>query len=135
MSQTPAISPIRTDEVPFVASALKKGLRTTVFEAKSNYDAFAVINPLINTILAKADILVARASGRCQGFVMFEDVDGIALVHVYVRSDARRDGVAKALLEAALEKIDPESSLESYFPTERWAEKAAAWGFYVPESL
>lgn len=118
-----------------MASALKKHLRSTVFGEKSNYEAFRDINPLVNALLPKAATLVARRGSRALGFVIFEDVDGIALVHVYVREGERREGVAKHLLAAAYEHIDPESTLESFWPSERWAEKATEYGFYVPEAM
>lgn len=126
---------MRVSETGFVARAMKEHLKDTQFSGKSNYEAYRVVNPLVNDILAKAQILVASRGHRALGFVCFEEVDGIALVHVYVREGERREGVAKELLVAAYDRIDPESTFESYFPTERWRETATRYGYFVPTEL
>lgn len=126
---------MRVSETGFVAKAMKEHVRDTQFKGKSNYEAFRVVNPLVNDILAKATILVASRGNRALGFVAFEEVDRVALMHVYVRDGERREGVAKELLVAAFDQIDPESTFESYFPTDRWRDLAERYGFFVPESL
>lgn len=129
------ISPALTSETAFVASALKKGLRSTVFADRNNYEAYAIINPLVNDLLTKAQVLVARRGSYAIGFAAYQDVDGVALVHVYVRAEERRKGYARELLDAALAEIDPSASLETFFPTDRWRETAERYGFYVTETL
>lgn len=126
---------MQVDEIAFCARAMKEHLRSTLLADKSNYEAYVVANPVVNDLLAKAQVLVARRGNRALGFIAWLDVDGIALVHCYTREGERRQGVAQDLLVAAFQHIDPESTLESYFPTHRWAEVATRYGFYTPETL
>ncbi len=142
---------MQTDDTAFVAKALKEGLRHSDIKLSSacgeddptlgemsNWEAYKVVNPLVNDLLTKAEVLVARRLNRNLGFVAFQEVDGVALVHVYVRAgkpSERQRGVAKLLLDAALGHISPEAALESYFPSSRWAAKGADYGFYFPEVL
>lgn len=144
MSKTFDIAPARPDQYAFVAKALKEHLRHSSNEIGTppkalkdlaNFEAYRFLNPYINDLLPKCDVLVASRGTYYLGFVMFQDVDGICLAHVYVRGDERKKNVAKALLASAFERINPDSTLESFFPTERWQAKAEAYGFYCPESL
>lgn len=126
---------MRVSETAFVAKAMKEHLRETQFAGKTKYEAYRVVNPTCNDILSKAQILVASRGNRALGYVAFLEVDRVALVHVYVREGERREGVAKELLVAAYGQIDPESTFESFFPTERWRETAERYGYHVPETL
>lgn len=128
------ITPMRPSDMNFVAKALKEGLRHSEYKDLSNWEAYRIVNPTINDLLSKVHVLVARRDKRELGFVVYDDVDGIALCHVYVRGDARREGVGRQLLLAFFDAIDPESTHESFFPTERWREKAESYGFFVPPS-
>ncbi len=142
---------MRTDDTAFVAKALKEGLRHSDIKLSSacgeddptlgemsNWEAYRVVNPLVNDLLTKAEVLVARRLNRNLGFVVFQEVDGVALLWVYVRAgkpSERQKGVARMLLDAALDQISPEAALESYFPTSRWAEKCEKYGVFAPETL
>ncbi len=116
---------MRVDDVAFVAKALKEGLRHSDIHLSSdpegptlgemsNWQAYRVVNPLVNDLLTKAEVLVARRLNRNLGFVVFQEVDGVALLWVYVRAgkpSERQKGVARMLLDAALDQISPEAAL------------------------
>jgi GNAT superfamily N-acetyltransferase len=126
---------MKLDETSFVAKAAKEHVKSTLLSDRPNFEAYAIVNPLVNDILSKAQVLVARRGHRALGFSMFLEEDGIVLVHVYVRDGERRQGIAKELLVATYDRISPEASLESFFPSERWKETAVRYGFHVPGDL
>jgi hypothetical protein len=152
VSQAIIISPMQVDDTAFVAKALKEGLRHSDIRLSSdpdgktlgemsNWEAYRVVNPTVNDLLTKAEVLVARRNLRNLGFVVFQEVDGVCLAWVYVRAGGRnlpserQKGVAKLLLDEMFGRISPEATLETFFPTPRWASKASSYGFWSPETL
>lgn len=134
MSQALTIGPMRPDEVGFVAKATKEHLRhSPKYAKKSNYVAYGVINPLVNGMFQDAVVLVARDARNTRdayGFVLFA-LDG--RMFVYVKHDARRRGVARELLEAALAAVPEDAPLEGFFPNARFSAVAERYGFWLPE--
>ncbi len=130
------------DETAFVAKALKESIRHSdilhagkPFSQHTNWEAYRFCNPLVNDLLTKAQVLVARRLHKALGFVLYQEEAGICLVWVYVRSSERRNGTAKALLDAALGQMSPDAALESFFPTTRWRTLSESYGFFVPDTI
>lgn len=136
MSATPTlvISPMRPDEVAFVARSTKMSLRhSREFEEKSNEEAFAELNPVVNRMMAAFHVAVAHRVGnprRALGFVIFRpDPEALTVGFIYTRQDERRAGVARALLAHALSFVPDDAALDYVFPTARFDVLAASYGF------
>lgn len=132
------IRPVRPDELPFCYDAAKKSLRfSREYIEKSNFKAYGEINPAVNRLLPRCEVLVAADRGQLAGFIAFLTGENeLVVAYLYVKKDFRRDGVAKSLLATAIERsgVDVETAdLRYVFPTSRFAALAEAYGFDLLE--
>lgn len=128
------ISPMRADELGFVASAWKQSYQDAPQnEAVPPAAYYARINRQFDALMARLAIkvLVARdAENRdtLLGFVCFEPTrDTLALHYTYVRRSNRRLGVASELLRSALGDLEPERLV--YTAGTRFDPVWERWGF------
>lgn len=138
MSLSVSLGPVRPDELNFVAKSTKTSLRhAPPYSTQSNFIAYARLNPLVNALLADAEVLVARDPRRpsvAHGFIVYNVQPEALSVHfLYVKKDSRRDGVARTLLNAVLVDVPDDAVLEYTFPTERFRSLATSYGFYCPD--
>lgn len=125
---------MRANELAFVAKGTKESLRhQPPYADLNNHVAYGRLNPLINGLLARAEVAVARGGGRELGFVVFSPSDTQLDVHyLYVRYGERRNGVGRALIEYALDRVPYNADLVYTFPTTRFADVAERYGFWCP---
>lgn len=103
------VGPAVPAELPFVLSSWKKSFRHAPQNAPlPNSVFFDRINPEINALASRCDVLVARDESDplfLYGFLAYEvKKDAFAAHYVYTRHGFRRQGVAKALLAEALDR-------------------------------
>lgn len=119
------------DELAFIYSATKKSLRhSREYAQKSNHEAYGEINPLVNAQMRDAELLVARNGNEVRGFIAYVPSDeALKVVFLYVKHRYRRREIAKALLADALNEVPESAELVYVFPTARFADLAARYGF------
>jgi GNAT superfamily N-acetyltransferase len=129
------ISDATPDELDFVLHSSKWSLRHSAeYRKMPTAAAFAVLNPLLNDLVARSAVLVARSGRRIFGWLAFEVVeDTFVLGYVYVRQEYRRRGVARQLLLAALESC-PVTDLAYIVPTKRFADVAERYDLVFQEA-
>jgi GNAT superfamily N-acetyltransferase len=125
---------MRANELAFVAKGVKESLRhQPPYAEQNNHKAYGTINPLINGLLARADVAVARDGSRALGFVVYSPSDTQLDVHyLYVRYGERRSGIGRALIGYALNRVPDDADLVYTFPTPRFADVAERYGFWCP---
>jgi GNAT superfamily N-acetyltransferase len=127
------VSPMRPDELGFVASAWKRSYSDApANDALPLAKYYARINRQFDALMARPDVavLVARDPERPDtlfGFVCFEPGDEWALHYVFTRKSHRRLGVASELLRRALEGAEPERLI--YTAATRFDDVWERWGF------
>jgi GNAT superfamily N-acetyltransferase len=129
------ITDMTPEELNFVANATKLSLRNSVeYRDVPTGLAFAHLNPMVNRVLNNSAVLVAKNGNRIMGFSVFE-VDGDTLVvhFLYTRQEYRRQGVARALLQATLENAAGAEAVLYSLPTTRFAKVAERYGMILAE--
>lgn len=123
------ISDIRSDELNFVANSMKASERNGTYRETPTHQAYSLLNPKFNQILANSAVLVARTGNRIMGFVVYEvQGDELVLWYTYTRSEYRRQGVARALLQAMLDESPADLYLVGGTPTVRYEGVASRYG-------
>lgn len=89
-------------EIELVMDSVAKSFRTSPWAGiVPNHMWFPVCRAAVTGLLERgARVTVARSAGRVLGYILHEEKDGSPVVHfVYVKDWARRQGLAKALLD------------------------------------
>ena len=101
------VGPADVDELNFVLSSWKRSFRSSPKLAQlPSRVYFERANAEVAEILTRAEVLVARDAERPEllyGFIAYETLpDALCIQFVYVKRDWRRQGIAAALLNAAV---------------------------------
>ncbi len=101
------ISPVEPDELNFVLSSLKRSFREFCGELRTN-DYYRLQGAVCDELLSRFPLVLEARNpdGVLLGWLLCEATPQAFVLHYsYVKSYARRKGVAKALLAAALDAL------------------------------